>query len=163
MRSRSGKPMDEDGALAAKGKIDEARVEAALAHPFFARKPPKSLDRADFATFDLDALSLADAVATAAAITAASIAKARDHLPKVPDRWMIAGGGARNAALMNMLKNRLAPARVQTAEEAGWNASAIEAQGFAYLAVRSMKGLPLSFPTTTGVSAPLTGGVLVAP
>jgi anhydro-N-acetylmuramic acid kinase len=162
MRSRSGKPMDENGALAAKGKPDEARVAAALAHPFFAKLPPKSLDRADFASFDLDALSLADAVATAAAITAASIAKAREHFPKTPGRWIVAGGGARNVTLMNMLKSRLS-APVQTAEEAGWNASAIEAQGFAYLAVRSMKGLPLSFPTTTGVSVPLTGGVLVRP
>ncbi len=163
MRSRSGKPMDENGALAAKGKADAARVEAALKHPFFAKAPPKSLDRADFESFDLDALPLADAVATAAAITAASIAKARDHFPKTPGRWIVAGGGARNASLMKMLKALLAPARIETAEEAGWSASAIEAQGFAYLAVRSMRGLPLSFPTTTGVSAPLTGGVLVRP
>jgi anhydro-N-acetylmuramic acid kinase len=163
MRSRSGKAMDENGALALKGKADEARVDAALAHPFFARTPPKSLDRADFASFDLDALPLADAVATAAAITASSIAKAREHFPKTPARWIIAGGGARNLALMQMLKARLASALVQSAEEAGWNSSAIEAQGFAYLAVRAMKGLPLSFPTTTGVATPLTGGVLVKP
>ena len=163
MRSRSGKSMDENGALAAKGKADERRVEAALAHSFFSLKPPKSLDRADFASFDLDALPLADAVATASAIVTASIAKARDHFPKTPGRWIVAGGGARNATVMNMLKDRLGSARVQTAEEIGWNGSAIEAQGFAYLAVRSMRGLPLSFPTTTGVSAPLTGGVLVRP
>jgi anhydro-N-acetylmuramic acid kinase len=163
MQSRSGMPMDENGAVAARGQVDEARVAAALAHPFFAKKPPKSLDRADFASFDLDALKLADAVATAAAITAASIAKSRDHLPKAPVRWIVAGGGARNLTLMNMLKTRLAPALVQTAEEAGWKSGAIEAQGFAYLAVRAMMGLPISFPATTGVPKPLTGGVLVRP
>ncbi len=163
MLSRSGKPMDEGGAVAASGKASECLVAAALDHQFFAQKPPKSLDRADFARFDLNALSLPNALATAAEIIAASIARSRDHLPKLPKRWIVAGGGARNPTLMKLLKGKLAPAKVQTAEEIGWQSSAVEAQAFAFLAVRSMRGLPLSFPSTTGVPAPLTGGVLVRP
>lgn len=161
--SRSGKPMDEGGAIAASGKADEALVAAALAHPYFAQSPPKSLDRADFARFDFKTLSLPDALATAAQIIAGSIALSRKHFPKEPKRWIVAGGGARNPTLVKLLKKHLAPARVQTAEDIGWQSSAVEAQAFAFLAVRSMLGLPLSFPKTTGVPKPMTGGVLVKP
>lgn len=163
MLTRSGKSMDEGGMVAASGKADESRVVAALAHPFFAQQPPKSLDRADFERFDLNALSLPDALATAASIIASSVALSRKYFPKEPKRWIVAGGGARNPTLVNLLRDKLAPARVQTAEEIGWQSSAVEAQAFAFLAVRSMKGLPLSFPKTTGVPAPMTGGVLAIP
>jgi anhydro-N-acetylmuramic acid kinase len=163
MLSRSGKPMDAGGAVAATGKADAALVAAALDHKFFAQTPPKSLDRADFARFDLAALSLPDALATAASIITSSIALSRKHFPIAPKRWIVAGGGARNPALVKLLREKLAPAKVQTAEEIGWQSSAVEAQAFAFLAVRSMKNLPLSFPKTTGVSQPMTGGVLVRP
>jgi len=163
MMSRSGKPMDDGGALAATGTANEALVAAALEHSFFMQPPPKSLDRADFARFDLNALSLPDALATAAAIIASSIAGSRRHFPKEPQRWIIAGGGTRNLTLVKMLREKLAPASVQTAEEVGWRSSAVEAQAFAFLAVRSLKGLPLSFPKTTGVPAQMTGGVLARP
>ncbi len=163
MMSRSGKPMDEGGAVAASGKTDEALAAKALAHPYFAQRPPKSLDRADFARFDLKSLSLADALATAAEIVTASIALAREHFPKEPKRWIVAGGGARNPTLVKLLQKKLAPARVQTAEDVGWQSSAVEAQAFAFLAVRAMKNLPLSFPKTTGVPKPMTGGVLAKP
>lgn len=163
MLSRSGKPMDEGGAVAASGVADASLIAAALAHKFFALDPPKSLDRADFERFDLNALSLPDALATAAGIIASSIALSRKHFPKEPKRWIIAGGGARNPTLVKLLREKLAPARVQTAEEIGWQSSAVEAQAFAFLAVRSIKNLPLSFPKTTGVSAPMTGGVLIRP
>lgn len=163
MLTRSGKPMDDGGAIAASGKADENLVAAAITHPFFAQKPPKSLDRADFERFDLNALSLPDALATAASIIASSIALSRKYFPKEPQRWIVAGGGARNPTLVKLLRDRLAPARVQTAEEIGWQSNAVEAQAFAFLAVRSMKRLPLSFPSTTGVPSPMTGGVLVRP
>ncbi|MGE0339501.1 MAG: anhydro-N-acetylmuramic acid kinase [Xanthobacteraceae bacterium] len=163
MMSRSGKPMDEGGALAAAGKADEALVAAALQHSFFTLPSPKSLDRADFARFDLNTLSLPDALATAAGIIVSSIVLSKQHFPKEPKRWIIAGGGARNLTLVKMLREKLAPAKVQTAEEVGWRSSAIEAQGFAFLAVRSLQGLPLSFPKTTGVPSPMPGGVLVNP
>lgn len=163
MLSRSGKVMDSGGAVAASGKADEKLVAAALEHKFFAQTPPKSLDRADFARFDFGGLSLPNALATAAEIIAASIALSRNYFPKVPKRWIVAGGGARNPTLVKLLREKLAPARVQTAEEIGWQSSAVEAQAFAFLAVRSIKNLPLSFPKTTGVSQPMTGGVLVKP
>jgi len=163
MMSRSGKPMDEGGAVASSGKADEKLAAAALEHPFFARPPPKSLDRADFARFDFKTLALPDALATAAEIVTAAIALSRKYLPKEPKRWIIAGGGARNPALVKLLREKLVPARVQTAEEIGWQSSAVEAQAFAFLAVRSMKSLPLSFPKTTGVPSPMAGGVLVKP
>lgn len=163
MRVRSGKPMDEGGAIAASGKADEKLVAAALGHKFFAQSPPKSLDRADFARFDLNALSLPNALATAAEIITSSIVRSRTHFPKEPKRWIVAGGGARNPTLVKLLQKKLSPAKVQTAEEIGWQSSAVEAQAFAFLAVRSIKNLPLSFPKTTGVSKPMTGGVLVKP
>lgn len=84
-------------------------------------------------------------------------------LPKVPANWIVVGGGASNPTLMAMLGERLAPAAVTRGSEVGWSGDAIEAQAFAYMAVRSLKGLPLTFPGTTGVAAPLTGGVLAKP
>jgi len=163
MMSRSGKPMDEGGAVASSGRADQALATKALSHPFFMQPPPKSLDRADFARFELKALALPDALATAAEIVTSSIALSRKYFPKEPRRWIVAGGGARNPALVKLLREKLAPARVQTAEEIGWQSSAVEAQAFAFLAVRSMQRLPLSFPKTTGVPEPMTGGVLVRP
>jgi Predicted molecular chaperone distantly related to HSP70-fold metalloproteases len=103
-----------------------------------------------------------DAAATATAIVAASIARAADHLPAKPATWIVAGGGARNPTLLSMLRTRLgAPVRV--ADEVGWSADAMEAQAFAFLAVRSLRGQPLTFPTTTGVPRPMPGGVIAAP
>jgi anhydro-N-acetylmuramic acid kinase len=159
---RTGKRFDRDGILASQGKVEESAVTALLADVYFAKKPPKSLDRAQFARIDLDRLSLEDAVATATACVAASIVRATEHLPKHPATWIVAGGGARNRTLLKMLRERL-HASVQVAEAVGWSSDALEAQAFAYLAVRSVKGLPLTFPTTTGVPSPLTGGVLVEP
>jgi anhydro-N-acetylmuramic acid kinase len=84
-------------------------------------------------------------------------------LPRVPQSWIMAGGGARNPTLVRMLKERLAGARVEAADQAGWSIDALEAQAFAFLAVRSLEGLPLTFPTTTGAPRPMQGGVLVKP
>lgn len=160
--AKTGKRFDRDGILASQGKVDERAVNALLADPYFAKKPPKSLDRARFARMELGDLPLEDAVATATAAVAASVARAVEHLPKRPATWIVAGGGARNRALMKMLRDRL-HASVQVAEAVGWSSDALEAQAFAYLAVRSLRGLPLSFPTTTGVAEPMSGGVLVKP
>ena len=104
--------------------------------------------------------STEDGAATLSAITAAGVARAVAMLPRTPANWIVAGGGARNPTLLRMLQERLAPARVETAAGVGWSADALEAQAFAYLAVRSLRGLPLTFPGTTGVPQPLTGGVL---
>ena len=162
MRARNGHTHDAEGGFAAKGIADETIVARILADPFFAKAPPKSLDRAAFARLPLDPLSLEDAAATATAVVAASIAKAILLLPKKPAMLIVAGGGARNATLLAMLRAR-ANVPVKTANEIGWTGDALEAQAFAFLAIRALKGLPLTFPTTTGVAKPLTGGIIAQP
>lgn len=162
MRARNGHNHDAEGAFAAKGKVDEKIVAQILSNPFFEKAPPKSLDRAAFARLPLDDLSLEDAAATATAVVAASIAKAIALLPKKPAMLIVAGGGARNATLLTMLRERAA-VPVKTANEIGWSGDALEAQAFAFLAIRTLKGLPITFPSTTGVPKPLTGGVIAKP
>lgn len=158
MLERTGTAMDPGGAAAAHGVPDETILREMLCHPFFALPPPKSLDRNAWSRVSTQALSTEDAAATLTAFTAASIAMAVAELPATPSVAIICGGGARNVTLMRELAARL-PCRVQDATEFGWSGEAIEAQAFAYLAVRSRLGLPLTFPTTTGIAAPLGGGI----
>jgi len=137
-----------------------------LEHPFFALPPPKSLDRNDFRGLVgnvLDGIGVEHGAATLTALTAAAVARIVPHLPRPPKTWIVAGGGARNPTLMRMLGERLKPARIYSAHEAGWSIDSLEAQAFAFLAVRSLRGLPITFPGTTGAPRPLTGGVLARP
>jgi anhydro-N-acetylmuramic acid kinase len=159
VRQRQAMTFDVDGALAATGQVSQAHVTSYLCDPFFAAPPPKSLDRNAFALRALEGLSTADGAATLTALTAASIARAREHFPEPAALWIVAGGGRRNRTLMTMLAERI-EALVVPAEAVGIDGDALEAEAWAYLAVRSLKGLPLSFPDTTGVATPLTGGVL---
>jgi anhydro-N-acetylmuramic acid kinase len=159
MARHSGKPVDQDGAFAATGKVNDGALDKMLAKAFFERVPPKSLDRMDFGMEAVEELSPADGAATLTAFTAASLARAREHFPDPAATWIVSGGGRHNKSLMAMLKARV-NAPVLAAEHAGWDGDALEAQGFAYLAMRSKKGLPLSLPTTTGVKQPMTGGKL---
>jgi anhydro-N-acetylmuramic acid kinase len=154
---------DCEGRFAALGRADEAWVAEALKLPFFALPPPKSLDRNDFASLQLGPMEPADGAATLTALTAAAIARIAPLLPKVPKSWIVSGGGARNLTMMRMLRERLAPASVEAADGLGWSADAIEAQAFGFLAARGLKGLPLSYPATTGVPMPMTGGVIARP
>lgn len=163
MLQTTGEAIDRGGRLAAKGKPDRDWIAYAMGHSFFAAPPPKSLDRNDFAAFTVGGMSKEDGAATLTALTATSIASIATLLPKSPRSWIVVGGGAHNPTLMRMLATLLAPAQVTTGTDLGWSGDAVEAQAFAYLAVRSLKGLPLTFPDTTGVHAPLTGGVLVRP
>ena len=156
-------PFDCEGRTAAKGAVDVAWVVEALKHPFFRLPPPKSLDRNDFASLKLQTSLPADGAATLTAFTAAAIAQVEPLLPKQPNSWIVCGGGALNLTMMNMLRERLAPATVETAEGLGWSGEAIEAQAFGFLAARGLKGLPLSYPATTGVPIPMTGGVIARP
>ena len=147
--------------LVGTGKVDEVLVERFLALPYFAVKPPKSLDRNDFEAVLADLPEDgADAMATLAVMSAASVAKAREHFPVEPQRWYVCGGGRKNAHMIDLLSQKLAPAKVEAIESVGYDGDAIEAQAFAYLAVRSLLGLPISLPCTTGVAQPLAGGVL---
>jgi anhydro-N-acetylmuramic acid kinase len=156
-------PFDCEGKFAAKGTADEAWIARALELPFFAQRPPKSLDRNDFAALKLGDMLPADGAATLTAFTAAAIARIVQLLPKPPKSWIICGGGARNHTMMRMLRARLEPATVEAAETLGWASDAIEAQAFGFLAARGMKGLPLSYPATTGVPMPMTGGIIARP
>jgi anhydro-N-acetylmuramic acid kinase len=151
--------VDQDGALARSGTVDEEAVERFLAQPYFDRLPPKSLDRDDFAGFALASAEVADGAATLTAITAATVAEAVRHFPAPARRWLVTGGGRHNPTLMAMLAARLG-VPVEPVEAVGWDGDAIEAQAFAYLAARALDGLPLSLPSTTGARAPVTGGRL---
>jgi anhydro-N-acetylmuramic acid kinase len=154
---------DCEGRMAAQGTPDEAWIARALEHPFFALPPPKSLDRNDFASLVLRDVSPADGAATLTALTAAAIARVVPLLPKRPESWIVAGGGARNLTMMRMLRERLQPATVEAGDALGWSTDAIEAQAFGFLAARGLKGLPLSYPATTGVPIPMTGGLIARP
>ena len=162
MLRATGQGFDENGAAAAKGQPDRHWLEQALAHPFFALAPPKSLDRNAFAAIELPSMPVADGAATLTAFTVEAIAKILPMLPKAPRNWVIAGGGAHNTTIMQGLRLRLAPATVSPARDLGWSSDAIEAQAFAYLAVRAFKNMPLTFPATTGVEKPIGGGVVSA-
>ena len=159
MLERTGAAFDRDGAAAAQGRIDDAIVADLMRHPYFGAPPPKSLDRNAWSRAPVAHLSTADAAATLTDFTAASVGRALALLPAVPAVLVVCGGGARNPALMGRLGLRL-PCRVLGAGALGWDGDAVEAQAFAYLAVRSCRGLPITFPGTTGVGAPATGGAL---
>ena len=156
-QSRTGAPYDRDGALARQGCVDATALSALLDNPYFDMGPPKSLDRDDFDPAPVAALGDADGAATLTAFTAATTARAVAHMPAAPRRWLVTGGGRHNPALMAALSAAF-EAPVDPVEAVGWQGDAIEAQAFAFLAVRSLRGLPLSLPGTTGVSEPMTGG-----
>jgi anhydro-N-acetylmuramic acid kinase len=152
---------DENGRLAAAGVVDEAVLKAFLASDYFSGPAPKSLDRYDFPLDLVDHLSSEDAAATLVAFTAESVVKAFE-LGALPAALIVCGGGRHNPQIMRALAER-APVPVKTAEDYGWRGDAIEAEAFAYLAARTARGLPISFPGTTGVAAPMTGGRIVHP
>jgi anhydro-N-acetylmuramic acid kinase len=153
-----GLPYDEGGAFAAIGTVSKPVLDQLLSTSYFDKSPPKSLDRDEFDTAGVQVLSPEDGTATLTAFTCETIVRAVDHLPMRPERWLVTGGGRHNKFLMEQLKRALGVA-VDPVENVGWQGDALEAQAFAYLAVRSRRGLPLTLPGTTGVSAPQTGGV----
>ncbi|MDP3339791.1 anhydro-N-acetylmuramic acid kinase [Frigidibacter sp.] len=164
MQARLGLAQDEGGALAATGVVDEAVIEAFLAHPYFYKMPPKSLDRNDFSGLLEAVASLpdADAAATLTAAAAAAVARGAEHFPRLPSQILVAGGGRHNATLMAMLTDRLA-CPVLPVEAAGLDGDMLEAQAFAFLAVRVQRGMATSCPTTTGVAAAVGGGRISRP
>ena len=159
---RAGLRFDTDGALAALGKVAGARLERFSEHRYFAVRPPKSLDRGDFSDSWAEGLSVADGAATLTRGTARAIALAARHFPANPRQWVICGGGARNTTLLGAIAAETR-AKIVTAEELGWDGDALEAQAFAFLAVRALRGLPYSFPGTTGVPAAMSGGKINRP
>jgi len=154
----TGQNQDTNGELALKGKADEARVKKFLSDPFFEQHPPKSLDRNYFNLNALRWVSTANGAATLAAFTVAAVAEGQKYFPTPARHWYVGGGGRHNPAFMEGLKKALD--KVDPVEALGWEGDALEAQAFAYLAVRSIRHLPISIPTTTGVNKPVTGGAL---
>ncbi|GKY88464.1 anhydro-N-acetylmuramic acid kinase [Sinisalibacter aestuarii] len=154
--------MDRDGALATAGRVDEARLAARLQDPYLTQAYPKSLDRYGFGYEWVDGLSPEDGAATLAAFSAAAVGRGLDLLPTRPTRAIVCGGGRHNPALMRALETRAGVA-VERADVIGWRGDAVEAECFAFLALRALRGLPYSYPSTTGVPAPMTGGVLAHP
>lgn len=159
VREKAGAAYDEGGALAALGRPDERALHLYLSHGHFAAPPPKSLDRNAFAPDLVWGMNVEDGAATLTAFTAGAIGRAREHLPEEPKLWIVCGGGRRNKTLMSMIAGLVENA-VVPAEAAGLDGDSVEAEAWAYLAVRSLEGLPITFPGTTGVSRPMTGGVL---
>ncbi|MEM7172858.1 MAG: anhydro-N-acetylmuramic acid kinase [Pseudomonadota bacterium] len=159
MERGTGTPIDRGGKIAQQGRVDRGALNQLLADEYFGRPVPKSLDRDHFSAAPVDGLSLTDGAATLTAFTAASVALAADALPHRPKQWLVTGGGRHNPAIMAALQNHLG-VKPEPVEAAGWNGDALEAQAFAYLAVRSQAGLPLSLPGTTGVAQPTCGGRL---
>ena len=157
-----GEAMDLDGKLAARGVLDGKACMTLALHPYFEKPIPKSLDRNAFDVSCLEGLSPEDGAATLVHFTATSIARGVSHLPARPKAYLICGGGRHNPTLMGVLRRLLEPlgGRVITAEQAGFDGDAMEAQAWAYLAVRSLKGLPITFPGTTRAPRPLSGGVV---
>jgi anhydro-N-acetylmuramic acid kinase len=160
--ARAGMAYDEGGRLSASGKVDAAALAQLMSHPYFSVSGAKSLDRNHFSAAPVSRLSTEDGAATLVAFTARAIRSAARMLPVAPQSWIVVGGGRLNATLLEMLRAELGSA-VLVAEDFGWAGDAIEAQAFAYLAVRSLLDLPLSWPATTGVRQPTTGGVCHRP
>lgn len=160
VKKHKGLPYDKDGEIAAQGNIHDDCINSFIRHPYFEKPAPKSLDRDEFADFAfglVDDLSVEDGAATLTAMTVASVMKAAEICPTQPYMWIVCGGGRLNKSIMSGLGAFLGGG-VFPAEYMGWNGDALEAQAFAYLAARAEKGLPITFPTTTGVEQAMSGG-----
>ena len=164
MMARRGQPFDRDGALARQGTVAQGALELFLEEGYFARMPPKSLDRDAFADMIglVGELSDADAVATLAGMSAAAVLRGMEHCPSPPARLLVTGGGRHNPVLMEMLRVSL-DCPVDPVEAVGLDGDMLEAQAFAHLAVRVLRGLPTSCPGTTGVRAAVSGGIVSRP
>jgi anhydro-N-acetylmuramic acid kinase len=160
VQARTSQRCDEDGAMARAGVVDEPALAGYLDHPYFRKTGPRSLDRFAFPLDPVAALSTVDAAATLTAFAAEAVAIGLRSAPEPPRRVVICGGGRMNSFLMEQIAARVG-APLQAAESVGWRGDAVEAEAFAYLAARTWRGLPISYPATTGVAAPLAGGRIV--
>ncbi|KWT70491.1 Anhydro-N-acetylmuramic acid kinase [Hyphomicrobium sulfonivorans] len=158
MLQHTGEAHDTDGGWSAQGACDEDVLRDLLTHNYFGAPPPKSLDRNAFSADPASRLSVADGAATLAAFTAAAVGRAREHMPEEPTIWVVCGGGRKNRTLMSLIAGNVENA-VVPAEALGFNGDFIEAEAWAYLAVRAELGLPITYPETTGVARPMSGGV----
>ncbi len=165
VQREGGVPYDAGGTIASEGGVVEAVVARYMEAPFFRRSGPKSLDRNDFTLEPMAGLELSDGARTLAAVSAEAILRSVEHMPEPPKLWIVCGGGRKNPHIVGDLVSgaRSTGAEVIVAEEAGLDGDSTEAEAWAFLAVRSMKGLPLTFPTTTGCRETVSGGVMAKP
>jgi len=162
VQARAAGRFDDKGRYASVGRVNAGVLAGLLAHPYFRAPPPKSLDRFDFSLEPLEPLELEDAAATLVAFMAEGVKLGFETLGEAPTEVIVTGGGRHNPEIMKALTERL-PCPVTAAEDHGWRGDSIEAEAFAYLAARTAKGLPITFPSTTGVKKPMTGGRIVRP
>lgn len=165
VQKRYGQDMDYDGLFGAKGSVDERLLKKLMEHPYLSQVPPKAADRNEFNSLleQVEGSTPADGAATLTAFIAAALTDAARFLPAAPELWILTGGGTFNPTLVLDIKRRLQHTRVETAGEFGWDKNTMSAWGYAFLAVRSLFGLPISFPATTGVTEPVSGGTLHMP
>jgi anhydro-N-acetylmuramic acid kinase len=156
----TSKKFDKNGEIASSGNVDNDIVEQFLSNPYFQKQYPKSLDRNDFQSISVDDLSMKDGAATLTEMTVQAVAKAIDLCPSKPNAIYVTGGGRHNNYMMKRFADVMALS-IHTVDDLGWNGDAMEAEGFAYMAVRSLLKEPISFPKTTGCAQPFTGGVHV--
>jgi anhydro-N-acetylmuramic acid kinase len=162
VEEHAGIPFDQGGMIASEGQILEDLAATYLSHPFFTDPVRRSLDRNDFRPPSGGQAGLEDGARTLAYVAAAAILKSARHFPAPARTYVVCGGGRLNGVIMQDL-GRLAArdgGRVLAAEALGLDGDTMEAEAWAYLAVRALKGLPLTFPGTTGVCRAVTGGVL---
>lgn len=162
VQARTSGRFDEGGKYASVGRVDDIVLNVLLGHPYFEAPPPKSLDRFDFSLEPLDRLELEDACATLVAFAAEALKLGFARMGGEPTEVIVCGGGRHNPTLMKAFAERL-PVPVRPAEDHGWRGDSIEAEAIAYLAARTAKGLPITFPATTGAPHPLTGGRIAHP
>jgi len=155
----TGTPCDVDGVLSARGVVHADVMASLMDSPYFDESPPKTLDREDFDPQVVRGLSAEDGAATLTDFVVESVIAAQSHFPKPVDAWYVCGGGRHNPTLMRRLRRRV-PVMLDPVDVIGWRGDALEAEAFAFLAVRALKGLPLSVPSTTGVSEPVSGGII---
>lgn len=165
VQQRYGQEMDFDGLLGAKGHVDERLLTALMRHPYLTEPPPKSADRNEFNHLlrQVEGSNAADGAATLTLFIAKALVSASQFLPEKPALWILAGGGTFNPTLVLEIKKELAPTHVTVASDYGWNKNTLACQGYAFLAVRSLFNLPISFPSTTGVAEPTPGGQIHYP
>lgn len=164
MQQRGGLEMDYDGQWGAKGNVNKNLLARLLKHPFLSLPPPKIVDKNEFNDLlaQIEGATLAEGAATLSAFIAQSIIAAAPFLPAAPEQWILSGGGSNNPTVMRFLKQGL-KAPLHMADEYGWDKMTFGAQAYAFLAVRSLMGLPILFPHTTGVSEAVTAGKIHFP
>lgn len=165
IQQRCGQEMDYDGLFGAKGTVDDRVVNALMRHPFLHQAPPKTADRNEFIHLleHISGLTPEDGAATLTAFIARALGQAEQFLPTKPTQWILTGGGTKNPTLVLNIKKQLPDTLVQSGSVFGWSENTLSAQGYGFLAVRSLFGLPISFPQTTGVVEPACGGLLHIP